>query len=146
MRKYAGAFGRSLKKFGDVITVGHGSFHDMQYALIGCTVGLVVRAVSTTFGVIYLAPSKSTDETVTALQESIGDETVTRLYSDSADELMSAARRLIPHEASQQGMPQTNGVVEREVQDMLTGTRTLLVAAGLPGQLWSIAASCYMHV
>ena len=39
-----------------------------------------------------------------------------------------------------------NGTLEREVQDMLTGTRTLLVAAGLLGHVWSYAAPCYMHL
>ena len=71
----------------------------------------------------------------------MGDSKVRRFYSDNADELIGAARNLgAPHEASQQGVQQTNGVIEREVQDMLTGTRTLLVVAGLPGQAWSYAA------
>ena len=70
-----------------------------------------------------------------------------RFYSDNADELVSAARYLnVAHEASQQGVPQTNGIIERDVQDMLTGTRTLLVAAGMPGFCWSYAAPCYMHL
>ena len=60
---------------------------------------------------------------------------------------MIASRKLgVPHEASPRGMPQTSGIIEREVQDMLTGTRTLLVAAGLPGHVWSYAAPCYMHL
>ena len=52
----------------------------------------------------------------------------------------------MPHEASQQGIPQTHGIVERAAQDMLTGTRTLLVAAGLLGSVWSFAAPCYMQL
>jgi hypothetical protein len=43
-------------------------------------------------------------------------------------------------------MPQTNGIIEREVQDMVSGTRTVLVAAGLPAYFWSLAAPCYMHL
>ena len=40
-------------------------------------------------------------------------------------------------------MPQTNGIVERAVQEVLAGTRTLLVQAGMPGYFWSYAAPCY---
>ena len=108
---------------------------------------MVVRGVHTKYGAVYPATSKSTSSTVEALQRFIGDAKVKRFYSDNADELVVAARELaIPHEASQQGMPETNGIIEREVQDMLGGTRTIMVAAGLPGYFWSVAAPCYMHV
>jgi len=89
---------------------------------------------------VYLAPSKDTEDTVSALQNFIGDDHVERTYSDNADELINASRFLgVPHEASQQGMPQTNGIIEREVQDIVSGTRTVLVAAGLPRYVWSLA-------
>ena len=119
----------------------------MQYSLSGKVVSLVVRDVHTTFGSVYPADSKSTENTIEALQSFVGDSPIKRFYSDNADELISAARHLhVPHEASQQGIPQTNGIIEREVQDMLTGTRTLLVAAGMPGYFWSYAAPCYMRL
>ena len=95
-----------------------------------------MRDVDSTFGAVYPAPSKSMDEATMALRSFIGDSKVRRFYSDNADEPIGAARNLgAPHEASQQGMPQTNGIIEREVQDLPTGARTLLVAAGLLGQL-----------
>ena len=47
------------------------------------------------------------------------------------------------HELSQPGMPQTNGIAERAVQEVLAGTRTLLVQAGLPGYFWGYASQCY---
>ena len=40
-------------------------------------------------------------------------------------------------------MPQTNGVAERAVQDVLDGARTIMVHAGLPAYFWSYAAPCY---
>jgi len=135
LRKYSVACSRPLKIFGDVVTMDLCSFcdHGMKYALNGSVVALVVRDVATTFGAVYPAPSKDTQETVSALQNFIGDDHVKRFYSDNADELISASRFLgVPHEASQQGMPQTNGIIEGEVQDMVSGTRTVLVAAGLP--------------
>ena len=127
----------------------HCSFYDqgMMYALNGKVVALVGRDVATTFGSVFPSHSKDTEETVAAPQHCIGDSHVKRFYSDNADELVNAARFLnVPHETSQQGMPQTNGIIEREVQDLVAGTRTLLVAAGLPGYFWSYAAPCYMHL
>ena len=40
-------------------------------------------------------------------------------------------------------MPQTNGVAERAVQDLLDGARGHMVHAGLPAYFWSYAAPCY---
>ena len=96
----------------------------------GSVVARVVLDVATTFGSAYPAPSKDNEETVSALQNFIGDDHVKRIYSDNVDELINASRFLgLPHE----GMPQTSGIIEREVQDMVSGTRTVLVASGLPG-------------
>jgi hypothetical protein len=114
----------------------HCSFYDhgMQYALNGNVISLVVRDVHTKYGAVYPATSTSTSSTVEALQRFIGGAKVKRFYSDNADALIAAARELtIPHEASQQGMPETNGIIDLEVQDMLIGTRTIMFAAGLPG-------------
>ena len=60
---------------------------------------------------------------------------------------MGAARFLnVPHEASQHGMPHTTGSVEREARDMVSRTRTLLVAVGSPRYDWSYVAPCYVHL
>ena len=106
----------------------------MQYALSGNIVALVVRGVHTGYGAVYPSSSKNNSSTVETRQRFIGDSRMKRIYSDNADELIAAARELgIPHEASQQGMPETNGIIEREVQNMLTGMRTMMFAAGMPG-------------
>jgi hypothetical protein len=81
-----------------------------------------------------------------ALRSYVGESKVKRFCSDNADELIGAARSLgALHEASQQGMPQTSGIIEREVQDVLTGTRTLLVAAGVRGHSGHVPP-CYMRL
>ena len=139
---------RPVKSFGDIVTMDHCSSYDhgMKYALNNNVIALVVRDVATTFGFVYPAPTKDNDETVSALQRFIGDAHVKRIYSDNADERINAARFLgIPRETSQQGMPQTDGIIESAVQDMVACTRTLLVAAGLLVHVGSYAASCYMH-
>ena len=85
----------------------------MMYALNGKVVALVVRDVATTFGSVYPSHSAGTEEPVAALQHFVGYAHVKRSYSDSVDVLINAARRLhAPHEASQQGVPQTNGIIE----------------------------------
>ena len=84
---------------------------------------------------------------VSSTQKLVGDENVARVYSDAVDELVVAARlRHIPHGASQQGLPQTNDIIEREVQGMLTGARTVLVVAGLPGYVRFGAAPRFVRL
>ena len=73
LRKYAGAFSRPLKQFGDITPMDHCSFYDAgrQYALNGNTVALVVRDVYSTFGSVYPASSKNMEETTMALRSFI---------------------------------------------------------------------------
>ena len=133
----------NVRAFGDIVTTDRCSLYDhgVKYALSGNTVAMAVRDVAATFGYVYPCQSNDTENTVASLQMFLGDSTVKGFYSGNSDELISAARFLsIPHEASQRGMPQTNGIIEREVQDMIHGTRTLLVAAGLPGYSWSFSS------
>ena len=62
-----------------------------------------------------------------------GDRNIERLYSDRSGEIERALRELqIVPEQSQPGVPQTSAMAERLVQDVLEGTRTALVRAGLP--------------
>ena len=135
LRTYKGAFSRPTKGFGDTVTMDHCSFYDhgMQYALNGNLISLVVRDVHTKYGAAYPVNKKAASSTVQALQRFIGDSNVKRFYSDNADELVAAAR---------QGVPETNGIIEREVQGMLSGTRTIMFAASLPGYVWSFAVPC----
>ena len=118
LKNYKGAFSRPTRAFGDIVTMDHCSFYDngMQYLLNGNVISLVVRDSHTKFGAVYPANNKSSSSTTEALQRFIGDDKVKRIYPDNADELTAVARELmIPHEASQQGMPETNGIIEREV-------------------------------
>ena len=45
-------------------------------------------------------------------------------------------------QGSQPGVPQTNAVAERANGDVLAGTRSLLLAAGLPYYFWEYAVEC----
>ena len=50
-------------------------------------------------------------------------------------------------ESAQPGRHETNGIIERENQDVLGGIRTILIQAGLPLEFWPFAAEHYsfMH-
>ena len=74
----------------------------------------------------------------------MGDRGVRKLYSDNSGEIGKALKELkiMPHN-SQPGVPQTNAVIERLNQDILDGTRTSLVRAGLPACFWPFAAERY---
>ena len=53
----------------------------------------------------------------------------------------------IRQETSTPGLPRTNGVAERQVQEVINGTRVLLVKAGLPTSYWPYAmrAWCFSN-
>ena len=115
MKKYPGSISRPIKDVGDLITVDHCSFYDngVNYALNGNTVSLVVRDIATAFlGMCTHCQSKTIADTVSSLQRFSGYAVAKRFYADNADGLISAARFLkIPHEASQQGIPRTNCII-----------------------------------
>ena len=140
LRTYKGPFSRTLTSFGDLLSMEHCSLYDhgTQYALNGNVIALVIRDVHAFLGAVYPASSKCTAITAETRQRVIGDSKIKRLYSDNADELIVASRDIgIPHEASQQGMLETNGIIEREVQGLLTGVRAIMFAVGMPGYFWS---------
>ena len=58
---------------------------------------------------------------------------IDRFYPDRSGEIDRALHDVhIVADTSQLGAPQNNAVAERLVQDVLEGTRTVLVRAGLP--------------
>jgi hypothetical protein len=74
----------------------------------------------------------------------MGDRKIERFYSDRSGEIERALRELhIVSDTSQPGVPQNNAVAERLVQDILEGTRTALLHAGLPPCFWEYACQHY---
>ena len=49
----------------------------------------------------------------------------------------------IPHDLSMPGIPQSNGYIERQVQDVLRGSRQAIEQSGLPHTFWMMAAAHY---
>ena len=107
----------------------------------------MARDVLTSLVFIMPSRTKNTDSVINVVQRFVGDERVVRVLSDNAGELIASARyRCTMHEASQQRTPHTNGIFERAVHGLLTGTRTLVAAVGLPDYFWCYAALSYTNV
>ena len=80
----------------------------------------------------YPKASKTTADTVAALQHFAGpDDKVKLFYSDGSQELEGAAKTLMcRHDTSTAYRPQANGVAERAVGRAVEGCRAVLYASG----------------
>ena len=82
---------------------------------------------------LELIPLESGDHTdvIKAIRLFAMGGTIKRAYSDRGGELIKACNFLnIEHHLSQPGRPQTNSLIERQVQVVVRGTRALLAASG----------------
>jgi transposase InsO family protein len=98
-------------------------------------------------GLINLYPVKTKDaaDTEICIRDFIGDRKSSeiKMYSDQSGEIRVACTKVgILHDKSQPGVPQTNALIERTNQLILTKTIVALLEAGLPPCYWSFAAPC----
>jgi hypothetical protein len=96
----------------------------------------------------YPMATKSADDTSLALRMFMGRRDVSKLRAtmrcDNSGELQKACKMLgICRDSIQPGVPQTNTVAERTVQDITNGTSAALSQAGLPPCFWPIAVQTY---
>ena len=144
-----GAFARPVERWGDIITCDHMVQTDEPWT-IGCEHSrdcLVVKDLATGYKGVYPMNSKSGDNTEEALRLFTGGHRVKLCYSDGSLEIADACRRLgFPHETSQPGVPQNNGIIERCNGDILSMARTALIHAGIPNHVWPYAAQCVCHL
>ncbi|MFM7979920.1 MAG: hypothetical protein ACKPKO_11450, partial [Candidatus Fonsibacter sp.] len=105
---------------------------------------LVMKDAYSGLKAAYLMPDKSADSAKMAIHHFKGNREISRFYSDRSGEIERALRDLrITSDTSQPGVPQNNAVAERLVQDVLEGTRTALLMAGLPPCYWEFACQHY---
>ena len=130
------------EKFGEVITADHIVTLDAgDKALHGERNALVMKDIAAGFLSCYPAAERSYSEALKAVLHFVGPkEKVGLFYSDNNGEMKKAATTLgLRHRNSTPGVPQTNGIVEREVRRILDGTRSALLHAGFPTRWWSWA-------
>ena len=137
---------RQVKSFGDVITCGHVDMTTLHNdGLAGDTDALVLLDVATRFLGVVSVDNKSAEATEFAIRYFLADQPARRAYSDNAGNIKKAMADLkIVHEFSLPGIPKSNGLVERYVQEVLQGTRVYLVQAGCPSCFWPYAAECFV--
>ena len=81
---------------------------------------------------------------VRAIRFFAGKTRIKRAYSDRGGELVKACDELnILHDHSLPGRPETNSLIERQVQVVTRGARALLSASGLPLAFWPHACHAF---
>ena len=109
------------------------SVKDTTFGIAGHNDALMIKYVFSDCKFAYPMPDKSSASTMEAIMQFKGDRITQILYSDGSGEIDKALRELrITPEKSQPGVPPNSAVAERAVQDVLYGTRAVLVRVGLP--------------
>ena len=133
-------------KFGESLSADHLVSHsEKSQSLLGDKNAVVVYDRYSNWKGVYPVPSKSGNDAFTALQHFVGARTkVGEIYTDNSPELANAIKHLgWCHARNTPGISQTNSTIELQVQDILHGSRTLLVQAGLPACFWNYSAPHY---
>ena len=108
---------------------------------------IIIHDVFSKFNNCFPVTYKSAHEAMLAICTFRGDRDIRRIYCDNSGELIEAVKMLgIPRHPSIPGIPSSNARAERCNRDVLDGTRSILIAAGLPGCFWTFAAPTYCHL
>ena len=87
------------------------------------------------------------ETTIQSLNFIMGRTKIKLAASDRGSELIAAFRKMhVVHRTSLSGRPETNSLIERQVQVLARGTRALLSASGLPQAFWTEAAMTFCHL
>ena len=148
-KRFAGAFDarREPKSWCELVTADHlVSKGDRMVGVTGAKNALVMKDLYSDLQHVAPVRDKTAGPVIESLTKFIGTDlkVVKSLYSDNSRELKKACRALRIHrEPSLPGVPQSNSKIERTNLDVLEGTRTALVQAGLPDTFWPFAAPTY---
>ncbi|MFM7979396.1 MAG: hypothetical protein ACKPKO_08785, partial [Candidatus Fonsibacter sp.] len=137
-RQYAGSYKSTATRWGELVTGDHiASTQDNMLGIQGSRDIMVIKDAYSGLKSSYPMPDKSAESTIIAIKHFQREREFARFYSDRSSEIEKDVKELrIPSNKSQPSVPQNNAVAERLVQDVLEGTRTALVRAGLPPCFW----------
>ena len=134
-----------IKQFADLLTMDHIVAHSKRsMGVTGDKSALAIEDRATGYFEGYPLGTKGADNTGAALREFLGTKKAKRAWTDGSGELQVALAKLnIVHDTATPYRPQTNGRAERLVRKIMEGTRTLLLAAGLPPGFWPYAMRAF---
>jgi hypothetical protein len=146
VRKFAGTTRRNPQVYGDILTIDHVSMTEGfgPKAVGGAKHLLCLLDLATRFGYVGAVQSTGSDPVVYHMIHAVGKDEVGLVYSDGGSGIVSACNQLnVNSDQSQPEIHETNGIIEKYNQQIIDGTRVLLVQAGLPPVFWPYAATCY---
>ena len=122
------------------ITSSPGTWKD--HGLDGERVALIIKDVYSKFRYIYPAEAKDTESCINSFKHFFEvEDKISIIYSDSAPELIAAARGLKARLVTARVYNNENkSVIEREIRTIFEGTRANLEQAGAGVKLWPLAA------
>ena len=142
--KFCGSYERSRQptRWLELVTADHSVAQNGSMEGITCdSDAIIIKDLFSKVKVLFPVFSKTGQEAEDVLRKFFGDKKVEVFCFDNAPGLKLACETLgIVHGLSLPGVPQNNAVVERTNLDILEGTRTCLVCAGLPQCFWPFAA------
>ena len=146
-RKYVGSYHNTTVRWGQLVTGDHiTSTKDNMFGIDWSKYMLVIMDAFSGFEAAYPMADKGVASTMEAIRHFKSDRKIERFYSDRSGEIERALRDLemFPKQ-SQPVVPHNNAVAERLVQDVLDGTRTALVHAGLPPMLLGVCMQTLLY-
>ena len=135
-------------EWGDVLLGDAFNLKELSIGVEGERYGLVLKDVGTGLSDCFPLRKKSRALVVCAIREFGGTTQWVKFASDNGPELIAAAKfEKMQHCTSTPWRPTSNSLIEREMQLVGDGTRTLLAQAGLTPQWWTYAsrAFCLAH-
>ena len=142
--RYRNTYNPQTTNWGDLVSADHLKGNGLDFALGDEAGALIIKDAYSGLVGYYGVKDQTWETTHWAIREFKGERNIQLFYSDGAPEIARAVRTLgILHRTSTPGVPQNNGVIEREVQECIRGLRTLLLAAGLPTAFWVYAAEAF---
>ena len=132
------------QKFGDSVIGDHLTANGIQSnGIDGEAVGFLLRDHAIKIKQLYPAATTTSKECEIFLRKRFHgpmmSNRITHLYTDGAPEIVKAGKNLRTcHDTSTPLRSAINGIAEREIRNVLEGTRTLLEHSGLPNPYWAL--------